>query len=275
MYYKKEVKYVKKLQIRMKELLVGGLCIAFSGGVDSSLLLKIACEEAKAIGEKVYAVTFSTRLHPMADLEIAQRVAKEFGAEHVVIVVDELTNETILNNPVDRCYHCKKMLFQSLVDFAKEKGITHIVEGTNYDDMFVYRPGIKAVKKLQVNSPLAELEITKEQVREFAKALGISVAKRPSTPCMATRLPYNTQLDFEVLERIDKGETILKELGFAVNRLRLHKDIARIEVKPEEFEKFITCREEIIKKLKELGFLYITLDLEGFRSGSFDSNLKA
>ncbi|MFI3116293.1 MAG: ATP-dependent sacrificial sulfur transferase LarE [Clostridia bacterium] len=265
---------MEKLREKIKSLLDSDLCVAFSGGVDSSVILKIACEEAKKLQKNVFAVTFETKLHPFSDIEVSKKVAFDTGAIHHIIKVNELENVDILNNPVDRCYKCKKYLFETLVDFAKEKGIKNVIEGTNFDDLSEYRPGIKALSELSIISPLAELEISKEMVRKYAHELGLSVSNRPSAPCLATRLPYNTKIDFELLEKIDLGETYLKELGFLVNRIRVHDDIARIEIKKEDFERFIAKNIEITKKLKEIGFVYITLDIEGFRSGSMDIYVK-
>ena len=200
----------------MKGLGDKDLCVAFSGGVDSSVILRAACEAAAANGKKVYAVTFETKLHPKADLPQAQKVAKEAGAIHHVIYVNELDNEEMLNNPVNRCYLCKKYLFQNLLTFAAEKGIDTIMEGNNADDLLIYRPGTQAVKELGVLSPLAELGITKAQVREIAADMGLSCASRPSSPCLATRLPYGTPISFELLARVDAGEQWLKEQGFDV-----------------------------------------------------------
>ena len=198
------------------------VCVAFSGGVDSSLLLRAAVAAAKKNGTKVYAVTISTRLQPQEDLETAESVAKECGANWQVLRIDESRNEKILENSRQRCYWCKAFLFQSLKDWAAAHGVTVLLEGSNADDLGVYRPGLRAVKELGARSPLAELGITKEEVRRMAQELGISVALRPSAPCMATRLPYGTRLDFEMLERLEEGERRLRSLGFAVVRLRLH-----------------------------------------------------
>lgn len=246
------------------------LCIAFSGGVDSSLLLKIACDAAAATGHKVYAVTFDTRLHPSCDLAIAKRVAEELKAIHDVIYVDELEQQEIRMNPVNRCYLCKKRLFQTLREYARDKDITLILDGTNEDDMHVYRPGIQALKELGIISPLADLHITKQEVKDYAAYYGLSVASRPSTPCMATRLPYNTEINYTILELIGQGEEYLRNIIGGNVRLRLHQDIVRIEVDQQSFPKMIEKYEELVGYLKNLGFLYITLDLEGFRSGSMD-----
>lgn len=261
------------LEIKMAEYAREDICLAFSGGVDSSLLLKAAADAVKKTGKNVYAVTFDSRLHPSCDLEIARRVAGELGGIHEVIVVDELEQEEIRHNPVNRCYLCKRHLFQSLKDFAREKKIRLIIEGTNEDDLHVYRPGIQALKELGIRSPLAELHVTKAEVKELAAAYGISVASRPSTPCMATRIPYDTDINYEVLEKIAAGEAYLKARIGGNVRLRLHGTVVRIEVDREQLFKVTELGDELAHKLKELGFLYITLDLEGFRSGSMDVNL--
>lgn len=250
------------------------VCLAFSGGVDSSLLLKLLTDQADENGTKVYAVTFDTRLHPACDLEIARRVAAELHSIHMILTVDELELEEIQNNPVNRCYLCKHHLFQTLKEFAAEKGISRIIDGTNEDDLHVYRPGIAALSELGISSPLAQLKISKAEVKEFAKYYGISVASRPSTPCMATRLPYGEQLDYEVLSRIEKGEQYLKSLIDGNIRIRLHHDIARIELDQASFSTAVERSREISTYLKGLGFIYITLDMEGFRSGSMDIFVK-
>lgn len=269
-----EINSVKaRLEEAMAKYAKEDICLAFSGGVDSSLLLKAASDAVGKTGKKVYAVTFDSRLHPSCDLAIAARVAKELGGIHKVVSVDELEQEEIRFNPVNRCYLCKKKLFQSLKDFAGEMNIRYIMDGTNEDDLHVYRPGIKALRELEIISPLAELHITKAQVKEIAAGYGISVASRPSSPCMATRLPYHTEIDYEVLERIGKGEEYISSLIKGNVRLRLHKDIVRIEVDRESMEELLERSGEIISQLKELGFTYITMDLEGFRSGSMDVGL--
>lgn len=264
----------KRLEEQMAEYAKEDICLAFSGGVDSSLLLKAAAEAAGKTGKRVFAVTFDSRLHPSCDLEIAKRVARELGGIHAVITVDELAQEEIRRNPVNRCYLCKRRLFQSLKDFAAERNIRIILDGTNEDDMHVYRPGIQALKELGIASPLAELHVTKEEVKAIAAEYGISVASRPSTPCMATRIPYDTEINYEVLEKIAAGEEILRKAIGGNVRLRLHGDIVRIEVDSGVFMKVLEMRDELVCELKKIGFLYITLDLEGFRSGSMDIKIK-
>lgn len=257
----------------LAEVTTEDVCVAFSGGADSSLLLKLTLMAAGKHGTNVVAVTFDTQLHPSGDVGIARRVAEQMGAEHQVIQVDELSNPEILKNPKDRCYLCKKELFGQLRTFAKSRGIQTILEGTNYDDNFQYRPGIRAVEELGVLSPLRAGKLTKQEVREWAKELGIAVADRPSSPCMATRLPYGSEITRGILTHIEEGEAFLKTFGFQNVRLRVHGDIARLELDMDSLEEAVNNADEITAALKELGFAYVTLDLEGFRSGSMDKNL--
>lgn len=251
------------------------VALAFSGGVDSSLLLKMACDCAGEQGTKVYAVTFQTRLHPPCDLEAAKKIAEELKAEHVILQVDELEMEEICYNPENRCYLCKKNLFGHLKKFADEKGIPCLMDGTNEDDLHVYRPGLRALAEFGVESPLARCGVTKEEVRALAVEYGISAAGRPSTPCMATRLPYGSLLSYELLDRIAAGEEWMRGLlGERTNiRLRVHGEIARIETDESGMELLLRERKNVVRKLQELGFPYITLDLEGFRSGSMDRDI--
>ena len=265
----------EQLEAIMDELTDQDMALAFSGGVDSSLLLKMAADRAAKKGTKVWAVTFNSRLHPSCDLENARKVAGELGGIHVILEIDELEMEEIRSNPVNRCYLCKRNLFRTLMAFAKEKGVEVLAEGTNEDDLHVYRPGIQAVRELGIRSPLAEAGLTKEEVRRLAAACGISAASRPSTPCMATRLPYGARLDYEILKKIEAGEEILRRMIGGNVRLRLHGQVVRIETDPERFSLALEKRAEVVRQLKELGFVYITLDLEGFRSGSMDVGLES
>lgn len=246
------------------------VCVAFSGGVDSSLVLVMACEAARRAGTKVYAVTMDTVLHPKADVEIARRVLAGTGAVHEILTLDELAVPEMRNNPVKRCYFCKKALYTKMLDFAREKGAGVLLEGSNEDDLHVYRPGLQAVRELGVRSPLAECGVTKEEVRALAAEYDIPVANRPSAPCLATRLPYGTEIDLELLKRIDEAEDYLKRFGWKNVRLRVHGEITRLEVDAEVLADVVAHRGEIIEYLKNAGFRYVTLDLEGFRSGSMD-----
>lgn len=247
-----------------------GIIVAFSGGVDSSLVLKAAQE----VCSKVLAVTFETMLSPMKDLDISKGIAEEIGAHHAVLELDEFKNEELLNNPIDRCYICKKYLFENLFAYGKENGYGVVFDGTILDDLNEYRPGLKAIKDLGVISPLKESGFSKSDVRFWAEKLDLSVSNRPSSPCMATRLPYNTKLDRDLLNRISQAEDFLKANGFDLVRVRVYKDIARIEIEKSKFLDFLEVREKIVERLKDLGFTYVCLDIEGFRSGSMDVNLR-
>lgn len=283
----------RRLREKMAEYASAGIVVAFSGGVDSALLLKAACMAAE--NNKVYAVTVQTKLHPAGDLARAEKVAAEFGAVHRVLELDELAETGMATNPVNRCYLCKRGIFQKIKGLAAELGAACILEGTNADDLKQYRPGIQALKELQILSPLAEGGFTKAEVRELAEYLGISVSNRPSAPCLATRLPYGMKISYELLEKIDEGEQFLRALGFYNVRLRVHdlsnevncerknaypqadpvrdrKLLARIEVDRGDLPKLPEHREEVTEKIKNLGFRTVTVDLEGFRSGSMDED---
>ncbi len=266
----------QQLLAYMKECARTDVALAFSGGVDSSLLLKLASDCAREQGTRVYAVTFQTRLHPPCDLEAATRIAGELQAEHVVLQVDELEMEEIRNNPENRCYLCKRNLFGRLKTFAGGRGIPCLMDGTNEDDLRVYRPGRRALEEFGVVSPLARCGVTKEEVRTLAAEYGISAASRPSTPCMATRLPYGSFLSYELLDKIAAGEEWLRQLlGETANiRLRVHGDIARVETDPQGMELLLRQRSQVVSRLQSLGVTYVTLDLEGFRSGSMDRQIK-
>lgn len=261
---------VKKMESILQE---GDCCVAFSAGVDSTLVLKLACEQAGKLGREVYAVTFHTMLHPRADMELAMQLAETYGAKAEILQVNEYEISEILDNPPDRCFYCKDHLFRTLKAFAREKGCANVLDGTNADDRKVFRPGLLALQKNGIVSPLAECGISKAQVRQLAVALNLETASKPSTPCLATRLPYGDRLDRELLERIEAGEDYLKSLGFRSSRLRVHGTVVRIEVEPESFGLVFECREKLVRYLKKLGFCYITLDLQGIRSGSMDEVL--
>ncbi len=260
----------EKLWEQMSRYARQDVAIAFSGGVDSSLLLKLACEAARENGTKVYAVTMETRLHPAGELKETKRIAREMGAVHLTIFVDELEGAGIMDNPVDRCYRCKRLLFTKLLEKTDQLKVPVVLEGTNEDDLHVYRPGIRALKELQIVSPLAQNHMTKEEVRRLAASYGLPEASKPSAPCLATRFPYGAALSYEAMERVEQGETYLKGLGFRNVRLRVHGSVLRLEVDVQDFPALMQHRKEIVCHLKEAGYTYLTLDLEGFRSGSMD-----
>lgn len=255
-------------------LLEEDVAIAFSGGVDSTLLLYLCHEASLRHGTKVHAYTVHSDMHPLGDIDHARRIAAEAGVEFSELSVDELAEAGIRNNPPDRCYLCKFALFSKIKDKASGQGIVHVVEGTNEDDLHVYRPGLRALKELGIISPLAKFNITKAEVRAMAAERGISVARRPSSPCMATRFPYGTALTYEKMRLVDEAETWLRAQGFSNVRVRVHGDIARIETDADNLERILQIRGAVIDVLKSKGFPYVTLDLEGFRSGSMDIHIK-
>lgn len=259
---------------RIAEYAAEDMIIAFSGGVDSSLLLKLACDAVVKTGKKVYGILLHTMLHPKAELEEAESVAKETGALFRVLRIDELEGAGIEENPVDRCYRCKRYLFREIQKEAELLGVSRILEGTNEDDLHVYRPGIRAVRELGIVSPLADAGLTKADVRRLAGEYGISVSGKPSTPCLATRFPYGVRLTYEAMRKVEQGESYLRSLGLGNVRLRVHGNLARLEIDTDDIGKVIERREDIAGYLKNLGYNYVTLDLEGFRSGSMDESVR-
>ena len=243
-------KYIK-LREQMEQFAAADVVVAFSGGVDSSLLLKMACEAAEKTRKKVYAAVVYTMLHPAGELEAAKEAAAKMGAEPCALYIDELKEAGIENNPEDRCYRCKKYLFQKVRELASEKGTSVILEGTNEDDLHVYRP----------------------EVRALAGEYGLEASSKPSMPCLATRFPYGARLTYDKLHQADQGEIFLRNLGFKNVRIRVYGDLVRLEIDKEEMGGLIAQKEKIIEYLKKLGYSYITLDLEGFRSGSMDIHI--
>lgn len=257
---------LERLEHLIRERGADGICLAFSGGVDSAVVLAVA----KNAGVPLRAVTFETFLHPHGDLDEAKHLATAWGVPHQTIEINELEDKRILDNPPDRCFYCKESLFSRLLEVATEHGLGCVMDGTNEDDLHTYRPGLKALKQLGIVSPLAHCEITKAEVRQLAEYLGLSVASKPSAPCLATRLPYGTHLSPTLLTRIDRAERALKEMGFSPLRVRLHGEVARIEVQESQFLQAVNHKVEICKALRAEDFRYVTLDLMGFRSGSMD-----
>lgn len=256
------------------------LVVAYSGGVDSALVLRLALEAAAGNSVKVYAVTARTALHPLGEWQEAGQTAEKLGAVHRLIDVDELREAGIEDNPVNRCYLCKKAMFSkiraSILSEVPLPERTLFLDGTNADDLKEYRPGLKALAELGIVSPLAAAGLTKPEVRKMAEEYGLASAQKPSAPCLITRLPYGQKVDYGTLKRIDEGEKYIRSLGVCNVRLRCHGHIARLEVDGEALAKLNgpENREAVVKYLKGLGFGYITLDLEGFRSGSMDVCLK-
>ena len=257
----------EQLKFNLQNLEKQGLCLAFSGGIDSALLL-FTCKDMN-----ITAVTLHSVFQTDEELYFTKDFCNRLGVRHDVVTFNPLEDDILVNNPVDRCYHCKKIFFTKIKDFAQNNNLKYILDGTNYDDLRVYRPGLKALKELDIISPFAKFQITKQEIREYAKLCGLTIYNKPSAPCIATRFPYNTRLDKNSIEKIKSAEKILKTIGFENNRVRLHNDIARIEIPPDEFNSFTEKRVQIINELKKLDIQYLTLDIEGIRSGSMDIEL--
>jgi uncharacterized protein len=260
----------------MKEKLVNwfkgkeGAVIAFSGGVDSAV---IAAAAREALGERAIAVTSDSKTFPSSELECARTLAREIGITHEMVTENELENPAFVKNPTDRCYHCRKSLIEVVKAVAERHDITTIVDGANTSDTGEHRPGMKAMKEADVKSPLMALGITKEEVREIAGEFGLSVKEKPSMACLASRVPYGERITQQKLQKIEKAENFLRSLGISQTRVRHHESLARIEVMPEDMPKVSENKAQIVDKFKALGFAYVTLDIEGYRSGSMDEIL--
>lgn len=244
--------------------------IAFSGGVDSSTLAALAFKE---LGEKALAVTIDSPLFPRQQLETASQTACEIGIQHKTLPFSLNSVPYFSANTINRCYFCKKALLGTLLEFAEKTGFNVVLEGTNASEIKgENRPGYRAIQEAgeKIYSPFVEFGVTKEEIREIAANLSLSAASRPSGACLATRIAYGQPITPEALEKIEKAEDYLLDLGFTQFRVRMHSNLARVEVTEKEFEDAFRKKEKISRYLKTLGFDYVTLDLEGFRSGSMD-----
>ncbi len=247
--------------------------VAFSGGVDSTFLLRMAKD---TLGEEnVLAVTALSPLYPERELTLAKKMAEEMGVKHKLIESNELQIEGFSKNPINRCYLCKKELFEELKQVAREMNFSSVVEGSTLDDEMDYRPGKKAIKELGIRSPLVEAGLTKAEVREISKSLGLPTWDKPSFACLASRFPYGEEITEEGLKKVDEAEAFLIRLGFKQVRVRHYKHLARIEIDQEEIGKILNegMREKVVERLKKIGYQYVTLDLQGFRSGSMNEVL--
>ncbi len=250
---------------------IGSGVIAYSGGVDSTFLLKVAYE---VLGDKCLAVTAASETYPQAEQQAALEVVQAIGAPHILIHTDELANEQFVNNPPERCYFCKTELFGKLRQIAREKGLVYVFDGANADDLHDYRPGMRAGHEIGVRSPLQEAGLNKQEIRELSRQYGLPTWDKPSFACLSSRFPYGHKITVEKLAQVDQAETFLRDMGFRQLRVRHHHDIARIEVPREDIAKITgPGLDKIVTKLKDLGFTYVTLDLQGFRSGSMNETL--
>lgn len=246
--------------------------VAYSGGVDSTFLLKTS---SIAGMKRILAVTALSETLPHEELSIAREITSALNIEHRIITTEELKNKNFSDNPPDRCYYCKKELFSKLKDIATKENFSFILDGTNTDDTRDHRPGRRAAKEMGVHSPLLNAGLSKKEIREISRTLGLPTWNKPATPCLSSRFPYGQKITAEGLERVNRAENFLKRLGLTDIRVRDHSGTARIEVIQEEFAILMekNNRKEIITLLKSLGYKYITLDLQGFRSGSLNENL--
>lgn len=256
----------KKLAVLLEKCMP--LAVAFSGGVDSTYLLH---EAAKAGKGKVTALIMKTPSVPERELNEAVAFCKSRDISFFVLPADPFSATGFRENGRDRCYICKHFLFSALLEKAKEEGIPFVADGTNADDRKEFRPGLRALKELDIRSPLAEAGLTKKEIRELSEKEGLPTWNKPSFSCLATRFPYGEELAVEKLRRTEAAENLLAELGFTQRRVRVHGNLARIEVLPAEIPLLLERRDMISSRLEELGFLYTTVDLKGFRSGSMDT----
>ena len=246
--------------------------VAFSGGVDSTFVLKVAQD---MIGDRVLALTTTSPTMPDDARRSALEMAALIGARHLMIDSNELEIPGYARNPIDRCYLCKHNLFTVCEARARELQIDEIVDGLNLDDLHDYRPGIKAASEKRVRHPLVEAEMSKADIRELSRAMGLPTWDRPASPCLSSRFPYGTQITLEGLRRVEQGERFLHAMGFRVARVRYHGEIARLEVEADEIARLLepVTRATVDRELKELGFRFVTVDLKGFRSGSLNEGL--
>ena len=259
--YNELIKYLKGL---------GKVVLAFSGGVDSTFLLRVA---KVALGDNVKAVTIMSPYIPKWEIAEAKELAKKLGVQHEIIEAPII--DSIKFNPEDRCYLCKTAVFGMILAIAKKQDYNCVIDGTNFDDLSDYRPGLRALKELEIKSPLLECKITKAEIRAFSKELGLNTWDKPAYACLLTRIPYGNELKVEDFEKIENAEKYMMSIGFRAVRVRCHGDLARVEVSKNDRSKLFdeALLDTIAKKIKECGFKYVTLDLQGYRVGSFNETM--
>jgi pyridinium-3,5-biscarboxylic acid mononucleotide sulfurtransferase len=269
----------KNLDAKLERMRAGfapmrSLVVAFSGGVDSTFVLKVAHQ---VLGDSVLALTTTSPTMPDEDRESALAMARLIGARHLVVESNELEIPGYSANPINRCYLCKHNLFTVCEAKAAELGIDEIVDGLNLDDLHDYRPGMQAATEKRVRHPLVEAEMTKADVRELSRAMGLPTWDRPASPCLSSRFPYGTEITPEGLRRVSEGEKLLHSMGFAIARVRYHGDVARLELEQSEIARAFepAIREALDREFKKIGFRFVAIDLKGFRSGSLNEGLVA
>jgi len=264
MIFKDKLDHLKRIILSYRSTL-----IAFSGGQDSAFLLKVCALVLPP--DKVMAVTAVSATYPKAELAKAKILVKQIGARHKVIRTAELNNKKFTANSPARCYFCKQELFSKLILIAKRNKLNFVLDASNISDKHDYRPGNLAKRELKIKSPLLEAGFSKEDIRRLSKKLGLSSWNKPSLACLASRIPYGIKITASRLKRIDQAEAYLNRLGFRQVRLRHHHDLCRIEVDKSDIRRLLHKRERIVKRLKDLGYNYITVDLEGYRTGSLNA----
>ena len=259
--YNELINYLKSL---------GKVVLAFSGGVDSTFLLRVAKE---ALGDNVKAVTIMSPYIPKWEIAEAKELTEKLGVKHEIIEAPII--ESIKYNPEDRCYLCKTAVFSMILSVAKEQGYNYVIDGTNFDDISDYRPGLRALKELEVKSPLLECKLTKAEIRAFSKELNLNTWNKPSYACLLTRIPYGNELKVKDFEKIENAEKFMMSIGFRAVRVRCHGDLARVEIDRNDRSKLFNeeLLDTISSKIKECGFKYVTLDLQGYRVGSFNETI--